>query len=768
MMTPTTPMTAPTFWPLDALTGWRSLRDPETSRPLATCVSVDGVMRLDAIASGPLGLTSSDRSLGGLTFPRGMALDSDGTLYLLGVREPRVLRFDAARRAFVPLPGLGGWGEAPGRFRWPQNIAIVGRDLYVADLGNRRVQVFALPSLVLRHVWGRRDSVGHRSATGEPGWRPWDVAASGGAAYILDWRHGRVYRHRPGIDRLDLIIDAPAAQWRWTRLALDRDGRLYLLDALTRHVAIYDADGRFLNTTTDAGEIRDRFDPPPLRILDDGATGRFCLPAELARPCDRRHPSRPPAPETPLALCPPSAPDSLIFDREGRRLTGDLRLVGPKLYTAQGCWYSEALDSGIERCQWHRIELELADLPVGSQVEVSTFTADDLRAPTEIVALHTSAWETSYTVVGQAQRPPDPGRRQPGVARNGAGDAPRTIPPIEFLVQSLEGRYLWLRVTLRGDGYGTPAVRSLRVHYPRDSYLQYLPAVYAEDQDSRRFLERLLAIFQTEWDDLERRVEEVAAYFDPAAVPAEGGFLDYLAGWLALPLEGDWTPEQRRRLLVAAREIYPRRGTAAGLRAYLQVYLQNLAGIAPADQGEYPQLVEAFRERHHALLAQKGRAELGAGLPVWSAGVVGRLQADVYAREGEVRLVSTGDPQRDVFHEYAHRFRVFMPADWVCSAADERMLRRALDAEKPAHTAYELCLVEPRFRVGVQASVGLDTILGGYPEARLACSHGLEQAPSLPPRHRLGYDSVIACAGAGGPAMKLTPGVRVGAATILT
>ena len=86
--------------------------------------------------------------------------------------------------------------------------------------------------------------------------------------------------------------------------------------------------------------------------------------------------------------------------------------------------------------------------------------------------------------------------------------------------------------------------------------------------------------------------------------------------------------------------------------------------------------------------------------------MVGRLQLGVYAREGEARLVSTGDPQRDLFHEYAHRFRVFVPAGWVRTAEQERMLRRAIEAEKPAHTAYDLCLVEPRFRVGVQSTVG--------------------------------------------------------------
>jgi hypothetical protein len=223
--------------------------------------------------------------------------------------------------------------------------------------------------------------------------------------------------------------------------------------------------------------------------------------------------------------------------------------------------------------------------------------------------------------------------------------------------------------------------------------------------------------------------------------------MEWLAGWLALQLEAAWTTEQKRRLLAAVPAIYPRRGSLEGFRGFVRIYLENMAGLGPDERAQFPQIVEGFRERQHLLLSARGAAELGHGAPLWSRSIEGRFQADVFAREGDIRLVSTGDPDRDLFHHYAHRFRVFVPAAWIRTATQERTIRRAIDAEKPAHTGYDLCLVEPRFRVGVQSTVGLDTIIGPYPRARLGCRHDATAAPSLPPRSRLGYDTVLACGG---------------------
>ncbi len=111
--------------------------------------------------------------------------------------------------------------------------------------------------------------------------------------------------------------------------------------------------------------------------------------------------------------------------------------------------------------------------------------------------------------------------RHPGAAEDlwaaPPDSSPRTARPGRApalddasVVQSREGRYLWLRLELRGDGYASPAVRSIRLHFPRRSYLEYLPAVFAADDDSRWFLERFLSVFQTEWSPWRTR-SDVAA-----------------------------------------------------------------------------------------------------------------------------------------------------------------------------------------------------------------------------------------------------------------
>jgi phage tail-like protein len=707
---------------------------------------------LSADPHGPLALSAGDDSLGRLILPRGMAFDNTGILYLLDLSDPWEIKcFIPERARFEALPEVGGAGAEARQFCSPTNIAIAGRDLYVADAGNRRVQVFALGSLGLRYIWGPWDAEGCKvKADDVNAWEPVDVAACADAAYILDRGHHRVYRHQPGDDRLHLVIDARLHAYDWTRIALDREGRIYLLNRDKTRLDVFDARGQSIGTVKDADEVRERFAAPAIRLEHkEHFPDRFYLPQSLTKPCDRRPPAAPLG-VPPLGLCLP-ARGGLLFDRTGNAAQMDpTEPLGPKLYLTQGVWISQALDSQIYGCQWHRIELDFADLPPGTQVRVSTYV-DQERPPDEYIrSRREDFWETCYTATGPMQAPGDDRK----------GDLH------EFLVQNRQkGQYLWLRLELYGDGYATPLVRAIRVHYPRESYLSELPAVYAAEEESRWFLERFLSIFQTEWDVLEQRVAEIARYFDPQAAP-DGEFLEYLAQWLALPLEGEWTPEQKRNLLAAAPRLYARRGTLAGLRDVLQVYLQNLTALTPAEQRMYPQLVEGFRERQHLMLSREQIAELGHGAPLWSLSVVGRFQFGHYARADEARLVGTGDPEHDLFDEYAHRFRVFIPAAWVPCAEDERKLRRALDAEKPSHTGYDLCLVEPRLRVGVQSTVGLDTIIGDYPVARLACCH--EDAPSSrPPRQRLGYDTVLACRPAAGPGFQLAPTTRVGLDTIL-
>jgi phage tail-like protein len=702
--------TAPTFVVLDGRPRWEHASADRVSQ------APSGI-RLIADPRGSLALSADDGSLGGLTLPRGMALDSEGTLYLLDFDALVIRRFDPATHAFKRLPTVGGFGWAARRLRAPGNIAISGRRLYVADAGNLRVQVFDLTSLALVHVW-------------QSGWIPVDLTVRKQSAYILDRRHGRVYRHPSRADAPRLLLDCPDAAGFWVRIAVDRAGWVYLWNIRSRRLDIYDCAGRHRGSTDDAGELRDRFDAPPIRL---DHRGRFCLSPGLSRPCARQGDA--PAPEQPLAACLASDHGRLIFDRHGApaQATAD-EPAGPPIYATGGMWISMALDSQLHNCQWHRIELELAALPPGTQVVVSTYSDDAPRAAGEIQGIPAHLWATHYTIVG-AHQGPEP--------------APQALTH-DFLVQSRLGRYLWLKLTFSGDGYATPIIRMLRAHFPRLSYLEYLPAVFSfYDQEGRWFLERFLSIFQAEWEVLEQWIGDISGLFDPRSVP-DGAPLAELARWLALPLEGTWSEEQRRALLIAAPQITAQRGTLAGLSAFLQVYVQNITQLSPQQQNGFPAIVEGFRERRRQMLAADGGA-LGERA-LWSPTRVGRLQSDVYARTGEARLVSVGAPADDLLREFAHRFRVYVPSAWVRTPNDETMLRRALDAEKPAHTSYELFLVEPRLRVGVQATVGLDTIIGAYAPAMLNESPG---------SGRLGEETVL---GGGAPT---EPNARVGIETVL-
>jgi len=537
-------------------------------------------------------------------------------------------------------------------------------------------------------------------------WQPVDVDARGETAFILDEQHQAVYRHRAGRDALKEICRAETSRG-WSRLAFADSGLLYLYSPGQPVAQAYDCQGRVV------GDV-------------DYHT--------VARLFERRMPAA------------PAVISGLLFDRQGNRV-GQVDWsdeIATPIYQRNGFWQSTPLDSRTYRCQWHRLEMHFADLPPGAKVDVHTYAHETER---EVDEVPTERFQHAHTIVAPVQRQSRP-------SKSGT--------TIDCLVQSGGGRYLSIRLTLHGDAFSTVAVDTITVHYPRESYLQYLPATFSSDDEGRVFLEQFLAIFQTEWEALEQRITGVERYFDPDAVPG-GPFLDYLATqWMGLRLEGDWTAEQKRALLAAAPEIYAAHGQLAGLRKYLTVYLANIANVDPGavEATGFPVVLEGFRERQHLFASAPETARLGEAAPLWSASVVRRLQLGAFSREGEVELVSTGSPDGDVFDRYAHRFRVMVPACWIRTPDGERMVRRAIEAEKPGQTHYELCLVDARFRLDEQSTVGVDTIIGAPPVITLGGVCDEERAPSLPPSGRLGYDTVLGCDEAHAPVL-LAPGTPV-------
>ena len=100
---------------------------------------------------------------------------------------------------------------------------------------------------------------------------------------------------------------------------------------------------------------------------------------------------------------------------------------------------------------------------------------------------------------------------------------------------------------------------------------------------------------------------------------------------------------------------------------------------------------------------------------LWGTRIVNRTQLSTNAQAGVTRLLTTPDPLHDPFLVYSNKFTVFVPACFGAEEQKKRTLLNLLEAEKPAHTQYHVEYVEPRMRIGFQAMIGLDSVVGRYP-----------------------------------------------------
>ena len=372
------------------------------------------------------------------------------------------------------------------------------------------------------------------------------------------------------------------------------------------------------------------------------------------------------------------------------------RLPGTSL--VKGRYFSLALDSAESQTQWHKYLFD-ASLPPNTQIQVSYLASDspllsiggsqrDLDAL--LHAAHTATDEEQARLVNQLER------LEWSVPTTNAPDA---------LINRTFGRYLWLRVELVGSEQASPVVSSLRVDFPRTSYLRYLPAVYQEDERSRDFLERFLSLFETFFGGLEREIDQIARYFDAAAVGTSGEYLRWLASWLAIAVDKSWSEESLRALVGRAPALYKKRGTRAGLEEMIEILT-----------GERPLIVEHFQR----LCA--GGEEDAAGSPD-----SGRDASDE-AATGLTNASAAGmrDSRRDglawlyarLYGRDPYCFCVLLKPFQVKTDEERMAVRRLLDAEKPAHTCASMMILQPWIHLDMHTYMGVNTYLS-QPSAAL-------------------------------------------------
>ena len=710
----------PTWFLLNPRVGWRAqtLTGVE-AQPLTGSLALapfPGSTRLPGETTG---------SLGGVRLPANVAQAPDGALFLLDTQALVLKRFDACVCGFVAVPFYGGEGGAARELNGALAIAICAGNLFVCDTTNHRVAVLSLRGFVLRGFW----TPGSEAHLAQP-WRPVDIAFDGkGRAWVADSANNCIHVFSPaGIWLRAVTLIAPPLF-----VALDCSNRVYVALAGESFVRIFNPLTDLWTQAARAEDVAANFGPVPAA---SDAAGNIDMSAFCCQPAG-----------------------TSWFGPGGDALPPGFEAgsSGPE-YLASGTYISTPLDSAIYQCQWHRVVVNGA-APRGSRVIVSTYAAE-AEIPADLIeALPDSAWATQQTVTGAAS-------------------------DWDCMIASGPGRYLWLRLAFYGNGAVTPMLNSIRVEYPRISLRRYLPAVFGEDPTLTSFLDRFLSVFDTTMRSIEIEIDNQARYFDPASAPASTSvpgaidFLSWLGSWIGLQLDRSIPEATLRAMLEEDGMVASIRGTRIALHRKLLIFLGlrprrqccnppvprgrcapaslNCTPAPPCayDWADPPLILEHYQLRRWLFLGAGG---LGDESRLWGETVVGRAHLDRGVRLGAMRIDTVPDPLRDPFLVYANQFTVFIPERYGRDSGRKRALLNLLRAESPAHTIQNVKFVGPRFRIGFQSMIGLDSVVGKYPAGvRLSGSQ------------RLGRDSVLDTApdAQGGPSM-VTGDTRIGNTTRL-
>ena len=542
--------------------------------------------------------------------------------------ESRLLRKDVCSPCFTEAePG------AVSVLHCAVAVATAGHNVAVADAGQHAVLLFA--------DHGRRLITRVGFATPGPiAYAPWQEWLVVDAA-------------RKSIARLDLAGFArghlrPALPGPVDRMAVDGEERVWVaveeppLDGRTQ-VSLWVAarnDAAFTRATVD--DMQRAFEPNGITTTN---TLGFCV-ATIDAVCG-------------------------CFSWYGRELQTPLIAAPARAqYLTQGQLLTLAIDSGIPRARWHRVRWE-GSVPAGTTLSISVSTSDSQAPAAQGVA--DGIWAAFA-----------PGRPHPV-------DWQRADNQRDFLIRQPEGRYLFMRIRMTGDGRQTPRIRRMRLDFPRQTSLDQLPLIFRDTPEAEDFSERFLALFDSFLDDVDDQIARMPALLDVDGVP--DAVLPWLGSFLDIAMDPAWDTARRRRLLQAAPRLYRMRGTVDGMRAAIRL-------VFDAD----PVIREAANERAWGAL---GGVALGGGVRLFGPSQW-RFRLD-RSRLGRAPLRSVGQIELDPFSSVAFRFDVAVPLR--LDPPLRQRVQQLIDAQKPAHTVARLIDSRGQFLLGGEVSVGVDTML---------------------------------------------------------
>lgn len=676
-------------------------------------IGSDGDVRMAALpaadssaASYPIA-TSLVAIRAGMRGIAGIAALPGGTLLWTDPQHHRILRKYGCDDVVAPLDCVGG----PGQLCRPRGLLWHRRRnaIFVADTGNGRVQIFDAGTNQLTGIWDGRGG----NPDADPFRAPVTVDCDAdGNVYVLDYRARRVVR----FDIRGNIISSfwqniqagPSHPMRPARVAISASSpaEIFILDIRPSGnghpsaIFVYDADGHFLRSAPLAIK-----NPGAIAVDDDrlyiADNDRLCLsvfPREFPNGTLTAFGD---------AVANPLQITAICFSADG---SGDLLINSgsggaPKLLTADGAFIKKGwmaggpfLNPSLRSEQWHRLKVMLDTIAAGTHVQI--FVQTSRRGGASILPAP----------------PLDPA--QPPFGNAGWIPVPSGVP--EYLFAGAPDQDVWVGIQFTGEGAATPVVRQMLLEFDHQTYINQLPAVFSKDESGREVLIRLLSLLDGAFEDVEDLIRHLPAWFDPAATPPD--FLKWLSGWVALEHRDDWGEAKQRAAISEAYALYAQRGTPGGVLAALKFFLGVNAvidePILHANIWTLP-----YDDDNCTCASCGASAALPPGVSPSLLGISTTLacaepQGAVLgsAALGQSQIASDDDYGTPLFSRLANRFTVRLYRGAGADRLDA--VRALLETEKPAHVLSHACVIEPILRVGFQARIGIDTIVGNSSERR--------------------------------------------------
>ena len=343
-------------------------------------------------------------------------------------------------------------------------------------------------------------------------------------------------------------------------------------------------------------------------------------------------------------------------------------VIAQKVYKSSGK-IAYIFDSTEPGCEWHKIEVDYEIPDQKGSVTVSVGAYDHRISSVDIATLPTLSTEFENKK--------------------------------DIYLHEIVGRYLVVKITLQSDpqGESSPLFEKVKVHFPKETYLKYLPGIYQEDAQSKELMQRYLSVFQTILEGIEEKIENSHLLIDPQTTP-DSEFLNWLTLWLGLKREQNWSDAKWRELLTKAVYFFKRRGTRAGLSELIELYTQI------EDKENRPIIIEPFQTQ---------------------------------CEDG-----------KQIFDLGKYTFCVIFKPKVLKSEEELKAVKRIVKLWKPAHTEGKVVVLKEKMILGDILYLGINTALKEEPfilgEAALSIDSKLadiEENAQIQSHARLGIDTQI-------------------------